>query len=409
MGEKETKLSFSLSSKPSSRPNPPKPSIRDSESGAGNSTATQFVTVFDPSQILDSAAASRLVISPIPNADYLHPSKRSKHFLPLPTADDDPSSSSVDTKFVLDTTSSAGADSNVQYGLTVRSTSNGSGSEPHPHDDEERREPGDFMLRRFREDMNNLPDDRGFDEFKDVPVEGFAAAILAGYGWSEGKGIGRHNNKGDTKVVEYDRRAGTHGLGYNPSMSDPQKQRGEWKVMEKGRVFKVVKEAPTVDVANNVGKRGKEEKKRNRDEERKKGDNLGQKPSSSRAGEVAIRWLTSHIRVRIISKDLIGGKLYLKKGEVVDVVGPTTCDISMDGSRELVQGVEQHMLETALPKRGGSVLVLYGKHKGVYGNLVERNLDDETGVVRDADSHAMINVRLEQIAEYVGDPELLGY
>uniref|UniRef100_N1QTB0 Uncharacterized protein n=1 Tax=Aegilops tauschii TaxID=37682 RepID=N1QTB0_AEGTA len=69
---------------------------------------------------------------------------------------------------------------------------------------------GDLMLRRYKEDMASLPDHRGIDEFEEVPVEGFGAALLAGYGWSEGKGLGR-NNKEDTKVVEYNRRAATAG------------------------------------------------------------------------------------------------------------------------------------------------------------------------------------------------------
>lgn len=99
----------------------------------------------------------------------------------------------------------------------------------------------------------------------------------------------------------------------------------------------------------------------------------------------------------------------MKKAEILDVVGPTTCDISMDESRELIQGVDQELLETALPRRGGPVLVLFGKHKGAYGSLVERDSEQETGVVRDADSHALLNVRLEQIAEYVGDPSYIGY
>lgn len=120
-------------------------------------------------------------------------------------------------------------------------------------------------------------------------------------------------------------------------------------------------------------------------------------------------WLTSHIRVRILSKELKGGRLYLKKGEVVDVVGPTSCDISMDDSRELIQGVNQEVLETVIPRRGGAVVVLYGKHKGAYGNLVERDMDKETGIVRDADTHELLNVRLEQIAEFIGDPSYIGY
>ncbi|KAI3865667.1 hypothetical protein MKX03_001527, partial [Papaver bracteatum] len=54
-------------------------------------------------------------------------------------------------------------------------------------------------------------------------------------------------------------------------------------------------------------------------------------------------------------------------------------------------------------------LILYGKHKGVFGNLVERDTEKETGVVRDADTHELLNVHLEQIAEYIGDPSHLGH
>ncbi|OVA11450.1 KOW [Macleaya cordata] len=152
-------------------------------------------------------------------------------------------------------------------------------------------------------------------------------------------------------------------------------------------------------------------KKRNREGERgseTKHDN-GELHRREKERSEPVSWLTSHIRVRIVSKDYRGGKLYLKKGEIVDVVGPKTCDISIDESRELIQGVKQDILETAIPRRGGPVLVLYGKHKGVFGNLVERDMEKETGVVHDADGHALLNVRLEQIAEYLGDPSYIGY
>ena len=159
--------------------------------------------------------------------------------------------------------------------------------------------------------------------------------------------------------------------------------------------------------------------KRGRDEvEEKRGDvnrrkekrvDVGRKEERRVVDHRKVSWLTSHIRVRVISRDLKGGRLYLKKGEVLDVVGPTTCDISMDENREIVQGVSQDVLETVIPKRGGPVLVLAGKYKGVYGSMAERDLDQETAIVRDADTHELLNVKLEQIAEYIGDPSLLGH
>lgn len=46
-----------------------------------------------------------------------------------------------------------------------------------------------------------------------MPVGSFGSALLAGYGWSEGRGIGL-NSKGDVKVPQYPRRSGTEGLGF---------------------------------------------------------------------------------------------------------------------------------------------------------------------------------------------------
>lgn len=130
---------------------------------------------------------------------------------------------------------------------------------------------------------------------------------------------------------------------------------------------------------------GSKDKKKRRVEERER--DRRESKSSNRNGSSCCweemrspaSWLTSRIRVRIISKGFRGGKLYLKKGVVMDVVGSTTCDISMDENKELIQGVDQEILETVIPKCGGPVLVLYGKHKGVFGNLVESDRERETG------------------------------
>ncbi|XP_031494309.1 protein MOS2-like isoform X1 [Nymphaea colorata] len=149
--------------------------------------------------------------------------------------------------------------------------------------------------------------------------------------------------------------------------------------------------------------------KKGDDAKREKGINrdefVGEKISEAKA----VSWLTNHIRVRVISKEFRQGKFYLKKGEVVDVTGPWKCIVSMDESNEIIKGVHQEMLETALPKRGGPVIVLYGKHKGVFGKLVQRDSEEETGMVQDAETSEMITVSLDQIAEYVGDPSYTGY
>lgn len=396
------KLSFSISSKPSStRPptsNPPEsfnPSI-DRTRDDDNSAKPQFVLVFDPSQKPSSGDPSKLVIPPIPNSD-IWSNKKTKS-LPLPTAAED---SSQESRFVLDTSGngSTGPGTN-RYGLLLRP--NG-GEERGTSISDSKEDP---TKRRFLDATKDLPD----EELPDVPVEGFGAAILAGYGWSEGKGIGR-NSKEDPKVFEYKQRSGTEGFGYVPQAPSAGKKSQKEEI---AAGFKSVNEKNSDAVDRNKLKPDSGEKKEKRNTDRRHDESSREEKRTKYnvtpcIEKTPVRWLRSHIRVRIVSKKFGGGKLYLKKGEVVDVVGPTTCDIRIDGRRELVQGVDQGILETALPKSGGSVLVLYGKHKGVFGSLVERDSEKETGIVRDADSHALINVSLEQIAEYVGDPSDLGY
>ncbi|KAM0950208.1 putative G-patch domain-containing protein [Dioscorea sansibarensis] len=471
------RLSFSISSKTSAAaaaaaaaaPAPaPTVSITPQAFSDGRGTTDsdpkpEYVTVFDGSQPVPVASPS-LVIPAIPNSDF-RAAKKMKNLIPPPVSDDP--DVTCETQFVLDTSGADAPAGSIPYGLTIR--------ESKPKDESEERDPQLAALRRFREDLKNLPADRGMEEFADVSVENFAAAVLAGYGWKEGMGIGR-GNKEDVKVVQYDRRQGKEGLGYDPSSvkdSKKKKKKDQKVVTKEEKIVRIIdgkhmglkgkiveafekmdSDSPKVVVlklldsgeevrlgGDMVAELGsvKEEKclrklkeldirrrdevksrdrrrgeKRSRDGEREltngelaKSSNQGRK--SNEKEREPVQWLRSHIRVRIISKDFKRGKWYLKKGRVVDVVGPMKCDISMDDNGELVQGAHQDILETAIPMRGGSVLVLYGRHEGVYGRLEERNTEKETGVVRDADSHALINVNFEQIAEYVGDPSYIGY
>lgn len=53
------------------------------------------------------------------------------------------------------------------------------------------------------------------EEFDENPVEGFGAALLGGYGWQPGTGIGK-NAKEDVGVVELRSNVGRQGLGFRP-------------------------------------------------------------------------------------------------------------------------------------------------------------------------------------------------
>lgn len=392
-----------------------------------------------------------------------------------------PDSSAADQPLQFEIDAGAGVEPSldgISYGLNVRQSENPNPN-PNANADANPKQIIDPMLHKFKEDLKRLPEHNGIDEYTDMPVEGYGAALLKGYGWVEGRGIGR-NAKEDVKVVEYKRWTAKEGIGFIPEVPKPSsKGEGGVKVDQSDNVGKidrkkggkglcVGKEVRVVRgkemgmkgvilevksggdlVILKLGRRDEEVKLQARDvaelgsveeerclkkllelkikEEKSNLDGVRKQSSGGRSRDEVtternkqgrrsrdersdkVSWLASHIRVRIISKDLKRGRLYLKKGEIMDVVGPTSCDICMDETRELIQGVDQDLLETALPKRGGPVLVLHGRHKGVYGHLVEKDSENETGVIRDGDTKELLKVRLEQIAEYLGDPSYIGY
>ncbi|CAH8337475.1 unnamed protein product [Eruca vesicaria subsp. sativa] len=433
------KLSFSLPSKS-------KPKVTATAVDEGSSK--EFVTEFDPSKTLADSTPKH-VIPPIENT--WRPHKKMKNLdLPLQSAN---TGSGLEFEPEVPLTDSQ---VNITYGLKLREKVQ---DEAESGEDRKVAPIEQLMMQSLRKDLESLADDPTLEDFESVPVEGFGAALMAGYGWKPGKGIGK-NAKEDVQVKEYKRWTAKEGLGFDLDLDrsskvvvDPNKAKVKDSVILDGDLLFVGKEVRIV-AGRDMGLKGKIVEKMDNDcfvlklsgsgdevrvgasevadlgsqEEEtclnKLKDKKVSEPSrgTKRVSRNEVRvhdrgerrvkkpsWLRSHIKVRIVSKDLKGGSLYLKKGKVVDVVGPTTCDITMDETQELVQGVDQDLLETALPRRGGPVLVLFGKHKGVYGNLVEKDLDRETGVVRDLDNHKMLDVRLEQVAEYMGDMDDVDY
>ncbi|RYQ88230.1 hypothetical protein Ahy_B09g095546 isoform B [Arachis hypogaea] len=446
------KLSFSIPSKSSSSSNPIK---LDHSSKNDAPPSKHFVTEFDPSKPPTEQTAT--VIPPIQNE--WRPTKKMKN-LELPITD--PNADHQSLEFEHDSNAAdAEPCTDMSYGLNLRQAAEKNGKTGELADDEDdrvpRQRPEVALLQKFKDDLKRLPDHQGLEEFNDVPVEGFGKALLAGYGWSEGMGIGR-NAKEDVKIVEYKRRTAKEGLGFvgddrgsvrSQKKEEKKKSRedsgrndadfvsekkivriiggkdaglkgivvrriGEdWIVLKVSRSGEEVEARVSVDDVAELGSAEEErclrKLKELRIRHKVKANGGDHRKEDQQRGRKQVSWLTSHIRVRVISQNIKGGRLYLKKAQVLDVVGPLTCDISMDESKEIVQGVSQDMLETALPRRGGPVLVLSGKYKGAFGSLVERDLDREVGVVQDADTHELLNVKLEQIAEYIGDPSLLGH
>eukprot|EP01102_Stenamoeba_stenopodia_P000007 TRINITY_DN0_c0_g6_i1.p1 TRINITY_DN0_c0_g6~~TRINITY_DN0_c0_g6_i1.p1 ORF type:complete len:502 (-),score=143.13 TRINITY_DN0_c0_g6_i1:17-1522(-) len=114
-------------------------------------------------------------------------------------------------------------------------------------------------------------------------------------------------------------------------------------------------------------------------------------------------WIVPHIVVRIVSKSLGGGKYYNKRVRVMDVLSRKNVQVMLEDGR-ILEGVRQNQLETALPKVGGSVLIIGTSSKrhliGKQGRLLQRDNDKQKAQVQLLDENTVETLHYDDIAEY---------
>ncbi|RCH77491.1 hypothetical protein CU098_002333, partial [Rhizopus stolonifer] len=82
----------------------------------------------------------------------------------------------------------------------------------------------------FREDVENRPDETSMEDYENIPVDEFGAALLRGLGWSEGEGIGRNRkNSPAPPPPPVKQREALLGLGAKPEEVDTQDRRQKAK------------------------------------------------------------------------------------------------------------------------------------------------------------------------------------
>ncbi|MFS7914545.1 putative spp2/MOS2, G-patch domain-containing protein [Helianthus anomalus] len=153
--------------------NPPKPSL--------NPTQTKpFFTAFDPPH---TQTQTTYIIPPLANVLWTPQNNNNTTAPPPRTTPIHPE-----------------ADQNISYGLNLRAKKGSAGSR-HTHNVD--RFKSDSWIERIllKRDLDSLPEDGGMDEFEDMPVESFTPALFKGYGWYEGRWVGK-NPKEDVKVFE---------------------------------------------------------------------------------------------------------------------------------------------------------------------------------------------------------------
>jgi len=114
-------------------------------------------------------------------------------------------------------------------------------------------------------------------------------------------------------------------------------------------------------------------------------------------------WLYPHLLVRIVSKSVSGGKYYLKKAIIVDVLTPLECTVQMQENQKLVE-VKQRMLETVIPKSSGErLMIVKGPNRGRIGKLNSKS--KESAQIQLLDDFSVEEYNLDSICQYTGEDD----
>jgi G patch domain/KOW motif-containing protein len=144
-------------------------------------------------------------------------------------------------------------------------------------------------------------------------------------------------------------------------------------------------------------KHRKEDKKRHKSKRPSDTDPFSH--SRSNSSSASSSWLTPNIRVRVKSSRY-GDTVYKQKGVVVDVTRKGVATLKM-GDGQVINVAERH-LETALPKAGGSCIILSGDQRFFKGRLLERDSKKNRGVLQVYEDMSVVTTSLDDMAEWCG-------
>jgi len=277
------------------------------------------------------------------------------------------------------------------------------------------------------------------DDYDDVPVTDFGAALMRGMGWEEGKGVGR--NRQVVKPLDFDTRKRTLGvtvleeenaaadlimhdynLGDYVCLTTGKNKDKTGKVLsialETARCVVRLPSEELVDCAViTIKKSTREEFFKQRDQLNEVTELMGEimekkpkikrdpdaKPTESRKRVKQSAWLHRDLKVRVVSEDFKKGKYYCKKVDIVDIVDPFTCTCKSESGRLLYE-VPETILETVVPKKVGSlVMVLSDENKYEVAELAEKNAKAGEVICITLEEKDVLTLKFDQVCEYVGD------
>ena len=281
------------------------------------------------------------------------------------------------------------------------------------------------------------------DDYNDVPISDFGEALMRGMGWEKGKGVGR--NRKIVEPIDFDKQKRTLGVTiHEEEAAEAEKLFHEFKLGEyieiaggqdKGKHAKVLSlsletsrcivRLPSEEIIDlaiiNIKKGSRQEYLKQRDDcqetvqdvfvappakrvkqEKSSASKLSQN-GSSKSTNSGHAWLHRDLKVRVVSKEFSGGKYYCKKLDIVDIVDPWTCVCRTEGGR-LLENVPQSILETVVPKKKGSLLMLLSKdNRFEIAELEEKDSKSSSVVCVTLIEKDVVTASYDDVCQYIGD------
>lgn len=285
-------------------------------------------------------------------------------------------------------------------------------------------------------------EDSTLDDYNDVPITDFGEALMRGMGWEKGKGVGR--NRKIVEPVDFATKKRTLGVTvHEEEAAEAEKlfhdfnlgdyieiiggqNKGEHaKILslslETSRCIVRVPSEEMVDLAIiNIKAGSREEYLKQRDQSQKDDTDVFVAPAAKRhksdkkvvtssqngsSNEMSSRnaWLHTDLKVRVVSQEFSEGKYYCKKLDIVDIIDPWTC-ICRTERGKLLENVPQSILETVIPKKKGTlVMLLSKKNRFELAELEEK--DSKTGSVICVTliEKDVVSASYDEVCQFVGD------
>lgn len=111
-------------------------------------------------------------------------------------------------------------------------------------------------------------------------------------------------------------------------------------------------------------------------------------------------WLLTGIVVKVKSKTVGDGSFFGQKGQIVKVLDEFGAHVQMKDSGTILE-LDQDDLETVIPKPGGAVRMLLGKHRGSRAIVQSLNFEEYKATVTLDDNGETLQVEYEEISRVV--------